>query len=68
MLNIIIKKKGSYKERKSNDVKAEQLRAYYQREIEQGSRFYAHGMTKTQIKEVLSESSAPEPERRGTES
>ena len=54
-LNIIVRKKGSYKERKSREVKDEQLRAYYRREQEQGSRFFAHEMTKAQIKKVLTE-------------
>ena len=54
-LNIIIRKKGTRKERLSREVKDVQLKAYYQREIEQGSRFYAHDITKEQIKKVLTE-------------
>lgn len=54
-LNIIIKGKGSYKQRKSREVKDLQLKEYYKREIEQGSRFFAHELTKKQIKKVLSE-------------
>lgn len=59
-LNIIIKGKGTYKQRKSREVKDIQLKAYYQREIEQGSRFFAHKLTKDQIKKVLTEETAPE--------
>ena len=54
-LNIIIRKKGTYKQRMSREVKDVQLKAYYQREIEQGSRFYAHNIPKEAIKKVLTE-------------
>jgi hypothetical protein len=54
-LNIIIRRKGSLKERKSREYKNETLRHYYKREQEQGSRFFSHGMSKDSIKKVLSE-------------
>ena len=59
-LNIIIRKPGTRKQRLSREHRNAALKSYYQREIEQGSRFYAHDMSKKDIKRVLTEDPPPE--------
>lgn len=54
-MQIIIKSKASESERRSKEYAAQTRKHYYQREIEQGSRFRSKAGTKAQIKKVLEE-------------
>lgn len=53
-MNIIVKNKGTEKERMSTEAKRQTLRHYYGREIRDGSRFKIKcGASKEAIKKVL---------------
>jgi hypothetical protein len=54
-MQIIVKRGGNEKERRSAEAKQQTLRHYYNREIRDGSRFrHKAGYSKEAIKKVLS--------------